>query len=244
MHSVEPVIVVLLMSCLAAAMAAVGVLPFRFGRPHQGWIGGAYALASGLMLGAGYLLMGRGLDEGALPAVAGVVIGIGYSHSIRYFAGLEALDDEAAKGRSEYGYKLILQSVLHSAAEGVAIGVAMVVELKLGVFVALALAIHNIGEGMVLADQLSPHRARLRQAAALAVACKVSQPLLALAAFALSPVLTGFLPSALGFAAGALVLLVLTELLPNSYHRSPAVSVALIVGVSAGAVVLLESLLI
>jgi ZIP family zinc transporter len=244
MNSIEPVVVVLSMSCLAAAMAAVGVLPFRFGRPPEYSIGGAYALASGLMLGAGYLLMGRGLDEGALPAVVGVVVGIGYGHCIRHFAGLEVLDDESAKDSAEFGYKIILQSVLHSAAEGVAIGVAMVVEIRLGVFVALALAVHNIGEGMVLADLLKAHGMRLRQAAGLAVACKVSQPLLALAAFALSPVLTGFLPAALGFAAGALVLLVLTELLPDSYRCSPALAVALIVGISAGAVVLLESVLI
>ena len=72
---------------------------------------------------------------------------------------------------------------------------------------------------MVLANQLSPHAVRLRQAAGLAVACKISQPLLALAAFALSPVLTGFLPAALGFAAGALVLLVLTTLRSSSILR-------------------------
>jgi zinc transporter ZupT len=244
MKPIEPVAVVFLMSSLAAGMAAVGVLPFRFGRPRDGWIGGAYALASGLMLGAGYLLMGRGLDVGALPAVGGVVAGIGYSHWIRRFAGLEVLEDESANKGVEYGYKLILQSVLHSGAEGLAIGVAMVVELKLGIFLALALAIHNIGEGMVLANLLAAQGMRVRQVAGLAVASKISQPLLALAAFALSPVLVGFLPAALGFAAGALVLLVLTELLPDSYRRAPAVSVALVVGVSAGAVVLLESLLI
>ena len=61
----DPVSTVLLCSSVAAATAALGVLPFAFPKKVRlGWIGGAYALASGLMLGAAYLLMTRGLERG------------------------------------------------------------------------------------------------------------------------------------------------------------------------------------
>ena len=71
----EPVLAVLLFSSLAALLAALGVLPFLAGRrPAAVWIAGAYALASGLMLGAGHLLMSRGLERGALSVVAGAPV--------------------------------------------------------------------------------------------------------------------------------------------------------------------------
>ena len=63
---------------------------------------------------------------------------------------------------------------------------------------------------------------------------------MALAVFALDPVLTGLLPAALGFAAGALVFLVLTELLPASYERARGAVIALVVSAAAGTVILLE----
>jgi zinc transporter ZupT len=199
----EPVLAVLLFSSLAALLAALGVVPFAAGRqPSPVWIAGAYALASGLMLGAGHLLMSRGLERGAFAVVAG-------SDRRPETANQEGL-----------GYKLLLESMLHATAEGVAIGVAMVLEIKLGVFVALALAVHNIGEAMALTDALRRRGVSIGAAAGLCVGTNVPQPLLALAVFALEPVLGALLPAALGFAAGALVFLVLTELLPASYERA------------------------
>ncbi len=242
MTSIEPVLAVLLFSSLAAALAALGAAPFAGGRqPAAAWIGGAYALASGLMLGAGHLLLSRGLERAGLTVVAGAALGVVYAHGIKRYTGTHVVDrrPEAANAVG-LGYKLLLENGLHSAAEGVAIGVAMVLELKLGIFVALALAVHNIGEAMALTDTLRRRGISTGEAAGLCVGTNVPQPLLALAVFALAPVLGGLLPAALGFAAGALVFLVLTELLPASYQRAPGELIALVVSVAAGAVLLLE----
>jgi ZIP family zinc transporter len=238
----EPVLAVLLFSSLAALLAALGVLPFATGRrPSAVWIAGAYALASGLMLGAGHLLMSRGLQRGAASVVAGAALGVLYAWWIKRYTGAHVVD-RRPEAASEEGlvYKLLLENMLHAAAEGVAIGVAMVLEIKLGVFVALALAVHNIGESMALTDILRRRGISLGEAAGLCVGTNVPQPLLALAVFALAPVLTGLLPAALGFAAGALVFLVLTELLPASYERARGTVIALVVSAAAGAVILLE----
>ena len=237
----EPVLAVLLFSSLAALLAALGVLPFVAARrPSAVWIAGAYALASGLMLGAGHLLMSRGLERGNLSVVAGAAAGVLYAWWIKRYTGAQVYDRRPEGADEEPPYKLLLENMLHAAAEGVAIGVAMVLEIKLGIFVALALAVHNIGESMALTDALRRRGVSLGEAAGLCVGTNVPQPLLALAVFALDPVLTGLLPAALGFAAGALVFLVLTELLPASYQRARGSVIALVVSAAAGLVILLE----
>ena len=238
----EPVLAVLLFSSLAAMLAVLGVLPFVADRrPASVWIAGAYALASGLMLGAGHLLMSRGLERGAASVVAGAAAGVLYAWWIKRYTGAQ-VDDRRPEAAEEEAprYKLLLENLLHAAAEGVAIGVAMVLEIKLGVFVALALAVHNVGESMALTDALRRRGVSIGEAAGLCVGTNVPQPLLALAVFALDPVLTGLLPAALGFAAGSLVFLVLTELLPASYERARGAVIALVVSATAGLVILLE----
>ncbi len=242
----EPVLVVLGASALAAATAALGVLPFVGGRsPRRVTVGVADGVASGLMLGGGYLLMSRGLTLGTLPVVVGAVAAVAYTWLIQRTAGVAEIDAAPdAEAGPEYGYQVLLQNALHAAAEGVAIGVAMVLDLRLGVFLALALALHNVAEAMALTEVLRARGVGLGEAAGLCVATNVAQPLLALAVFALHPVLTGLLPVALGFAAGTLVFLVLTEVLPASYERAGDRVIALSVSVSLGLVVLLADLVV
>ncbi|HEX2463030.1 MAG TPA: ZIP family metal transporter [Thermoanaerobaculia bacterium] len=247
----EPVLAVLLISTIAAVFGALGALPFGLPRPpSRAMVGGAYALASGLMLGAGYLLLGRGLDRATVPVIVGAALGVAYTHWSQVYSGLVDLQvdlgaapsvaDPVEVAAPELGYKVLLQYALHSAAEGVAIGVAMVLELRLGIFLALALAVHNVAESMALTEILRRRGIAVSAAAGLCVVAKITQPVLALAAFALAPVMTALLPGALGFAAGCMVFLVLTELLPASYRRASRLPVGLLVSVAAGALLMLE----
>jgi zinc transporter ZupT len=168
--------------------------------------------------------------------------------------GAPRFDDSSSPPSAELGFKVLLQYALHSAAEGLAIGIAMVLERRLGIFLALALAVHNVAESMALTEILRrrwPMGAAgggggmtVSEAAGLCVVAKSTQPVLALAAFALAPVMTGLLPSALGFASGCLVFLVLTELLPASYRRASKLPVGVLVSVAAGALLLLEHLFV
>ena len=251
----EPVLAVLLLSTLAAVFGALGALPFGLRRPpSRAVVGGAYALASGLMLGAGYLLLGRGLDRTTISVVVGAGLGVAYTYAIQRYSGLSDLrfdvaDTTASAGpasaaEAEVGYKVLLQYALHSAVEGLAIGIAMVLDLRLGIFIAATLAVHNVAESMALTEILRRRGMSVSQAAGLCVVAKITQPVLALAAFALAPVMTDLLPAALGFTAGSLVFLVLTELLPASYRRTAKVPVGLLVSVAAGAMVLLEFVLL
>lgn len=260
----EPVAPVLVFSGVAALLAALGVVPFLGGRrPAPAVLGAAAALAGGLMIGAGYLLIDRGLDHGAFTTVLGIAGGILYTLVVQAWGRLELPSPGVATDRETPAEgeppepaldtpRLLLRDALHSAAEGVAIGVAFLVEPALGIFVAGALALHNVGEAMILTDAVLTDGpagsgggpATPLRAAGLAVATNLPQPLLALVAFALHPLLAGFLPAALGFAAGSLLFLVLTELLPGAYPRLRHDGVAAVVGIGAGAVVLLEAVLV
>lgn len=238
----DPTLTVLTFGSLAAGAAALGAVPL-IGRERLpiAWIGWANALAAGLMLGAAYALMVTGLELIPIRGAAGAVLGIAFIYWTHAVSGTENLDlNRLHETSSEYGYEVLLVSTLHSAAEGMAIGVAMVASLPFGIFMALAIAVHNVPEATVLCAILTGRRVRLRDAAGLSVATNVSQVLLAVATFAIVSAAPSVLPWGMGFAAGALVYLVMAELLPQCYRQTGPTSVALVTIVAMGIVVLLS----
>jgi zinc transporter ZupT len=138
-----------------------------------------------------------------------------------------------------YGYQVVLVNALHATQEGVAIGAAMLVSLHFGISMALALAVHNIPEAMVLTSILAERGVRARHAAALAVAVNANQVLVAVVTFVVVGALPFLFPWAVGVAVGALIYLVLAELLPESYRQAGHTSIALVTLVAMGIVVAL-----
>jgi zinc transporter ZupT len=242
---VDPTLVVLLYSSLSAGTAVLGVGPFLFGRrlPIER-IGWANALAAGMMLGAAYVLLVAGLPlPTQVPAIAaGTLLGIGFVWWTHAAAGTEELSlNRLDDPGPTYGYQVLLANSLHSASEGVAIGAAMALSLPFGIFVALAIAVHNIPEATVLCAILTGRRVSVSNAAGLAVAANVSQVLLAIVTFAIVGAAPSLLPWALGFAVGALIQLVMAELLPESYRQAGHRTIALVAIVAMGIVVLLRT---
>jgi len=237
----DPTLLVLLYSTVAATTSALGAVPLlRRARPSARWIGWANALAAGLMLGAAYALMIGGLPRIPWTGVLGALLGGIFVNRVHIASGTADLDlNRLGETPPEYGYQVLLVHVLHAAAEGVAIGVAMTVSLSFGVFMALAIAVHNVPEGMVLAAIVTARGVRVRDAAMLAVATNVSQILLAIVVFALTAAAPSLLPWTLGFAVGALVYLVMAELLPECYRQAGRTSIAVVTIVAMGIVILL-----
>lgn len=238
----NPTLVVLGYSGLAAAAASLGVVPL-IGRDRipGRWMGWASALAAGMMLGSAYVLAEAGLAREVLAGAAGALLGILYIHWIHWALGTGDLDlDDRGPRPGEYAYRVILVGTLHSASEGLAIGVAMALDLGLGIFVAVAMAVHNVPEATLLAAVVRAHGARLSQAAALAVAINVSQVLLAVTVFAVVTAAPATLSWVLGFAVGMLMHLVMIELLPQSYRDAGPIGIGLVVSVAMGIVVLLR----
>jgi ZIP family zinc transporter len=117
--------------------------------------------------------------------------------------------------------------------------VAMSISLPLGVATALALAVHNVPESMVLTSMLAARGVRLHHAGGIAVASNANQVLLAVVTFAVVSAAPVLLPWAAGFAVGALLYLVLVDLLPESYLQAGHTSIALVAAAAMAMVVLL-----
>lgn len=259
----SPVVFVLLCALGAVLLSLLGVIPHALRRtlPPQ-VVGIAEGLAGGCMLGAGFLLVHGPTDSGWV-AILGAGLGVGFVYSLQLYFGLGAegsesmlggvLDSELAEGAppppkaaadGEIGYRLLLESSMHAAMEGVAIGAAMEVGLGLGLFLVSALALHNIAESLALVDALRSRGVSLKDAAGLSIVVKVPQMMAAVAVFAVTEAVPSLRALTLGLAAGSLFYTILTDLLPAAYERCGKMRVAVAVSASAGIVVLLHGVLL
>jgi zinc transporter ZupT len=192
------------------------------------------------MLGVAYSLMVTGLGQAALLGGVGALVGIVFVYMTHAVTGTAEMDLNRLDEKSPaYGYQVILVNTLHAAHEGIAIGVGMAVSLPFGILMALALAVHNIPEAAILSSIVTKRGVHWTNAAALAVATNVNQVLLAVVTYNVVMAAPVMLPWALGFAVGALIYLVMVELLPESYRQAGHTSIALVTIVAMGMVVLL-----
>ncbi|HEY0304054.1 MAG TPA: hypothetical protein VGC44_03730 [Longimicrobiales bacterium] len=212
-----------LWSVLAALAAGLG--PFFIGRRYLGW---ANALAAGMMLGAGYLVMDAGLNQAVLVASGGAALGIAATFCIHLLLGIGS--------RPVIAYTA---SAVHSAPEGITMGAAMAMSPGFGFFVVLTFALHNISESAVVISQLEGGGFQRGRATLLAIGARATQVLLALLAYAFALTSPAAQALTLGFAFGALVYLCIAELLPEAYHTAGRTSIAIVASVAAGVVSLL-----
>ncbi len=237
----DPTLAVLTYSGLALLCAGLGAIPVALrGRLPASWLGWANAVAAGLMLGVAYVLMAAGFAGMPALGAAGAVLGIAFLFWTHGVAGTHELDlNRLGETAPDYGYQIVLVNTLHTAPEGIAIGVAMMLSPSLGAFTALAIAVHNVPEVAVLAAVLHSRGLTLARAVGAATATRISQVLFAVTTFAVASAAPALLPWALGMAVGALLYLVMAELLPHCYRQAGHTSIALVALLAMGMVVLL-----
>jgi zinc transporter ZupT len=241
------VITVFLVALATAVATGLGAVPFAFTRrPDRTWLGTANGLAAGLMLGASAGLIyegaGHGVERTVLGALAG---GVFIFLSQRVIDAHEALHLGSLHGADATKALLIVGIMtIHSFAEGVGVGVAFGVEQTLGLLIGLAIAVHNIPEGLAISLVLVPRGASPRTAAAWSVFSSLPQPLMAVPAFLFVEEFSAFLPIGLGFAAGAMIWLVVADLVPEALETTKPLVVAGTVTASAAAMLAFVLLLL
>jgi zinc transporter ZupT len=137
---------------------------------------------------------------------------------------------------------MIATLFIHSIPEGVAIGVGYATgEVRFGFLLALAIAVHNIPEGIAVSLPLRAKDISVWACVGYAILTSVPQPLFAVPSFLLVSVFKPLLPAGLGFAGGAMIYLVIAELIPDSLARCSKEETAWGVMVGLVAMLLLTS---
>lgn len=199
----------------------IGGLPFVFVREFPRNVARlSWAVSGGLMLSASVfnLIMPGVGDGGFTPVAVGIFLGAALMGLVAW-----RLDDHeiALEGLSEAGSRRIVLVLVtlfvHSFPEGLAIGVAYGSgEARLGLLMAVAIAIHNIPEGLAVALPLRAEGVPGWQCVGWAIFSGVPQLIAAVPAFLAVVAFRPILPYAFGFAAGAMIFLVMSEMIPES----------------------------
>ena len=195
--------------------------------------------ASGVMVAASVwsLLipaMNASSDMGKMawvPAVVGFMVGMLFMLLLDMVTPHLHLDSEKPEGpRSKLGRSsmLVLAVTLHNIPEGMAVGVvaagALTGEVGMslaGAFaLAIGLAIQNVPEGAIISLPLRSAGNSRRRAFAYGTLSGIVEPIAAILTIVFIEHLIGIFPYMLAFAAGAMIYVVVEELIPESHDGS------------------------
>jgi ZIP family zinc transporter len=220
-HMVATLTDTIIAAVITVLANGLGGLPFVFVRDFPTRIARlGWAVSGGLMLSASVfnLIIPGVQDAGITPVAVGIFAGA----AIMVAASLWLRDHEFQVGQmSRDGSRriiLVLATLfIHSFPEGIAIGVAFGSgEAGLGIIMAVAIAIHNIPEGVAVSLPLRAEGVSGWKCVLWAIFSGVPQLLAAVPAYLAVVAFRPILPYGFGIAAGAMILLVMTEMLPES----------------------------
>ncbi len=247
-------------SLLTALATWLGALPFA-GKQSlwKAWHAKANALAASLMLAASFGLIYEGVQY-SIPSLEHAFLGIGASSRgvvlgiCGWLAFITAADTflrrykhlhiENIHGANARKVILILGVMtVHSFAEGVAIGVSFGPSMSFGIFIALAIALHNIPEWLAISSVMTSKWVKRWKAGLWSIFSSLPQPLMAIPAYLFVQQFAPFLPTGLWFAAGAMIWMVVAELLPDAYEGAPKETIATIITIGIAGMILFQGLI-
>jgi len=162
-----------------------------------------------------------------LPALVGFLLGIGFLLVLDMVTPHLHLNSNEPEGPN-LGYAkstmLMFAVTLHNIPEGMAVGVVFAgilsgtpeFNMSAALVLALGIAIQNIPEGAVISMPLRGQGYSRRKAFGAGVLSGVVEPLGAVLTILLTSLVTPVLPYILAFAAGAMIYVVVEELIPES----------------------------
>ena len=191
--------------------------------------------ASGVMVAASvWSLLIPAMDMSAamgrlafLPAAVGLLLGIGFllllDNAVPHLH-MDAEEPEGPKGQWKKSTMLVLAVTLHNIPEGMAVGVAFAglmaeegaaITLAGALALSLGIAIQNFPEGAIISLPLK-EAAGKKKAFLYGMLSGIVEPIGAACMILLSDYLGPFLPYLLALAAGAMLYVVVEELIPES----------------------------
>lgn len=242
----QPTLIVFLYALLTAVTTGLGAIPFWFvKRMSSRWLGWSGGIASGIMLAASFNLIEEGTHHDVYRTLLGLVLGLVFIWLSQQWLSRRGEPDLAEIQGADGAKVLLILGVmtLHSFAEGVGVGVSFGDGESFGAFISWAIAVHNIPEGLAISLVLVPRGFSVWRAMLLSIFSSLPQPLLAVPSYLFVEAFKPFLPVGLGLAAGAMIWMVVSELLPDAYENAPKEQVGIMTTLAAGAMVLFQVLI-
>ena len=223
-------IAIIIAAGLATGLGGLALLVVR--RPSERLLDALMGFTAGIMFAAAiFSLLIPALDRGGLSGVVlGFLLGAGtlavldavipHLHARltnigERYEGVADPDRTAARRRSVL---LLSALTIHNLPEGMAVGLAFAAGgPELGVPTAIAIGTQNIPEGFAAAAPLLEAGTSRRRAIGFAWLTGAVEPPAALLAATATGVATVLLPGGLAFAAGAMIYVVVDELIPEAH---------------------------
>ncbi len=211
---------------LSALATGLGAIPVHFVKSNSKTLRAfSSAIAAGMMISASvFSLVQEGIALGPRLPYAPYVVIIGlllgaafFRYTEKNFNNTNFYKTYAKKGFTRRGLLIFVAMFIHSIPEGIAIGVAFATgNFAFGLIMAIAIAVHNIPEGIAISLPLKAEGVSTRKCAFISILTSVPQPLMAVPSALLAWMFEPLLPVGLGFAGGAMIYLVVSELIPDA----------------------------
>jgi zinc transporter, ZIP family len=211
----------ILVASATTVATGLGVIPVAMlGERAAELRGGLLGVASGVMLIAAIVgLLLPAFGEGSTGEVGlGFAAGVAFLLVARHF--IEVSPPRGIGDGDRTWVLVFLVLLVHSLPEGFAIGTAYASDTAgLSLFVILAIGIQNIPEGTSVAIPMAAIGASRSRQFWAAVGTSVPQPVGAVIAFVLVEEVGALLPFSFGFAAGAMLALVVVSVFPDALRE-------------------------
>lgn len=225
-----------LASLLAGLATVLGALPIlTFGRPTEQQQNIMLGFAAGVMLAASFFSLiipaieqahrlGAGRFGASATVAAAVLLGAaGLALLNQKVPPLDSLGlgpEGIAQARFRKVWLFVAAITLHNFPEGLAVGVSFGGgDTGAGTATAVGIGVQNIPEGLAVAGALTSIGYRRLTAVLAALASGLVEPIAGLFGVAIVSVAQPLLPWGLGLAAGAMIYIVASEIIPDTHAR-------------------------
>ena len=195
-----------------------------------------YGFASGIMISAAFFsLLGPAVEyleeTGRNPWFApslGFALGIAFllilDTVIPHLHKTSDTPEGMRTGKLKKSTMLAFAITLHNIPEGMAVGVVFagaltgneIMTLSGGMILAVVIALHNFPEGAVVSMSLRDSGVSKRKSVLIGMGSGVVEPIAALITLVITSLIHPILPYVLAFAAGAMIYVVIEELVPDA----------------------------
>lgn len=162
-----------------------------------------------------------------IPALVGFLLGIGFLLALDTLIPHlhpESNQPEGPKTSLSRTSMLVLAVTLHNLPEGMAVGVALAgasmgntgISMAGAITLAVGIAIQNFPEGAIISMPLRSEGIGKKKAFLLGAGSGIVEPIGAIITILLAELIVPILPYLLSFAAGAMIYVVIEELIPES----------------------------